>query len=184
MMDFDLIWPRFCWVLDDMRNGMAFFEGYVPILGETDLLGPLRKLIKRAENHTFRTSIWSSEATASDWDKEYSDDDYVAFFESGRIYTLHFDYEVRVGNTPLFLKLLFDRDKREVGKEPEVALEIVCYRETILAAPDTKRAIFDAVSELCTLKQLFHGDALFLGPDTFERPASRTSYSKDWLRIE
>lgn len=178
MMDFDEIWSQFSWVLEDMRNGMAFFEGYIPTLDENDLLASLQELIDRAEGHSFRSSTWSSDTTASDWDGEYSDAQYVAFFSSGRIYTLHFDYEVKVGGTPLSLKLMFDRHGRKV------ALEIVCYRDTILASPNPKRAIADAIAELRTLKQLFRGDALMLGPDTLERPASAIGYSKDWLRIE
>ena len=178
MMDFELIWPRFAWVLDEMRNGMAFFEGYVPVLGQPDLLSPLRKLIERAESHTFRTSIWSSETTESDWAPEHGAVDYVDFFESGRIHTLHFDYEVRAGATPLSLRLLFDKDG------DKVAMEVVCYRETILAAPDPRQAVSDAISEFGLLKRLFHGDALFFGPDTLDLPQSAEVYSREWLRIE
>src|SRR3546814_12495449 len=116
-MDFDEIWPRFSWVLEDMRNGIAFFEGYVPVLGEGDLLGPLQAIIERAESHSFRTSTWSSDTTPSDWEGEYSDSEYVSFFGPGRIYTLNFDYAGQVGETPLRLQLMFRSEERRGGQE-------------------------------------------------------------------
>ena len=182
MMRFDEIWPRFSWVIEEMRNGMCFFEGYVPSLGGSGLLDPLSKLMERADSHTFRMSTWSNETAASDWSRQYSVGEYVEFFESGGIHTLNFDYEVLASRTPLVLKLLFNRDRS--GGQSEVALEIVCYRDTLLSSPEPKQAIADAIAEFRALKFLFCGDALFLGPDTLDRPRSATDFSPEWLRIE
>lgn len=179
MMDFDDIWPHFSWVLDDMRDhGMVFFEGYIPILGQRELSAPLAALVDRAVSHTFMRSTWSNEADVSLWNQDHDTATYLSFFESRQILTLHFDYEACIGRTPLVLKLMFDRD------DSRTALEIICYRDAILASSDPKQAVADAIAEFRNLKQLFRGDALLLGPDTVDVPTSATEFPQVWLRIE
>jgi len=178
MMKFDEIWPHFSWVIEEMRDGMGFFEGYITSIGENNLLVPLSKLIWRARSHSFTSSAWSDETTEADRERDYDAADYVAFFDSGRIAMLDFEYEFRAGNADLDQKLMFDRD------EAGTALEIICFRDAILSSPEPKQVIADAISEFRHLKHLFQGDALFLGPDTLDYPQSATDYPRAWLKIE
>ncbi|NNE84815.1 MAG: hypothetical protein HKN28_12690 [Alphaproteobacteria bacterium] len=147
-------------------------------MAETNLIIPLLELGERANWHSLTAAIWSDETTESDWNKNYELAEYVAFFDSRKVVMLHFDYEIRVGNTNLSQRLMIEKFHRET------ALEIICYREPILSASNPKQAISDAVSEFRNLKRLFQGDALFLGPDTLNYPKSPTDYPKEWLKIE
>lgn len=179
MKNFDEIWPWFGPVMEEMKyEGMCFFEGYIPSIAERALLSPLSELEGRAKYCNCIMSTWSNETTELDWNKVYDLAEYVDFFSSGRILRLHFDYEVRSGGTNLSQKLMFDKDDRATS------LEIICYREPILSSPNPRQAVADAVSEICNLKRLFAGDALFLGPDTLDYPKSATDNPKEWLRIE
>ena len=109
MMNFDEIWPRFGDVVEDMRQGMAFFEGYIPRVAKCNLFSPLLELSERANTHSLECSIWSDESTESDWNKDYEMSEYVAFFGSGKIVTLHFDYEILTGSTNILHKPGFPR---------------------------------------------------------------------------
>lgn len=174
-MEFDEIWPLFDWVLDEMRSGMGFFEGYLPTI-RSDLLPPLTTLIDRSQSHDFTTSTWSNDTTETGGNTDYSVPEFIEFFRSGDIVMLDFDYTVQT--RALELRLMFEKD------DTGTALEIICYREPILGSDNPKEAVATAISEFRYLRRLFQGDALFIGPDTLDYPESATEYPKVWLRIE
>lgn len=177
-MNFNSIWPRFKWVIDELKEGMCFFEGYIPTISEDELLSPLSNLISRARNHSFKSSVWSNDTSESDWEKEYSHSQYVESFYSNKIHMLHFDYELETDAIVLSHRLIFERD------DVNTALEIICYRGPILESIDPKESVKTAICEFQFLKNLFKGNALFIGPDTLDYPSSSTEYPDLWIKIE
>jgi hypothetical protein len=178
-LTFDDIWPQFSWVIDELREeGMCFIEGYIPLIGQTDLLTPISELIGRSKCFDFSYSVWSENTTETERERDYSSAEYTELFRSNQVVTLHFDYEYETDHIVLNQKLMIEKN------DSEISLEIICYREAILQSDDSKEAVETALSEFRYLKHLFDGDALLIGPDTLDYPVSGTEFPKEWLRIE
>ena len=177
-MEFDEIWPRFSYVIDEMKDGMCFFEGYVPSVGDRNLLPLLSYVFEHANSHRVGHCVWSDDATDEEMAKGCDATSCVDLFDSGRVVLMSFNYEVQAGNTQLRHRLFFEKiDSR-------IPLEILCDRGPILSSPDPRAAVAEAVSEFRRLKRMFKGDALFVGPDTVQYPESADDYPSCWLRIE
>jgi hypothetical protein len=169
---------QFSWVLQDMREGGCFFEGYIPTIGVEDLWSALSNVLSNADHYTFQGSVWAEDTTKADWEKSWSPHQYVEFFHSGRIIVLCLSYGPVADNIALEQMLMFDKDERST------TLEIICYREPILEYPNPKEAVRTAIHGFRRLKSLFEGDALFIGPDNLDYPKSSAEYPSHWLRIE
>ena len=170
MMNFADIWSQFDWVIEDMKADMRFFGGYIPSISQTNLRSPFYKLISRAGVYNFTSSVWSNDTSKDDRENEYTPSQYVQLFQISRIVHLHFYYELETDNIVVNQKLMFKTSKGTTS------LKILCYREPILESGSPKEAVHAAISEFRYLKELFGGDALFIGADTL--------YPDDWLRIE
>ena len=175
--DFDTIWRKFDWVIDEMKNGMCFFEGYIPIVGASDLNQPLSIIKESSRSYDYSCSIWANDTSEEDWEQTYEASEYIGFFTEGRIVVLHFNYEYEVDGIMLNQKLMFDRNPMATS------LEIICYREAILESGSPKDTVATAISEFRRLKRLFQGDSLFIGPDTLDYPKSSNDYPGHWLKI-
>lgn len=179
MMNFEQIWSEFKWVIDEMKDGMCFFEGYIPSIGQEDLGKKLRKLIGASITCTFMDSVWSNDTTESDWEKEHTPSEYIEFFTSDKILILHLNYEKKTDDIVINLKLIFEKENGLLK-----TLEIICYRESILGSNNPEKAVEIVINELRYLNQLFKGDSLFIGPDTLNYPKNKNENLKEWLRIE
>jgi hypothetical protein len=179
MLDFEIIWSKFDWVIDDMKDGMCFFEGYIPSIDQSCLDSKLSEIAKVSQSYNLGTSVWSDSATEAEWEKEYSIPESIDHFRKGKIVLLHFNYEKKINKAILNFKLIFEKSNEAV-----TALDIICYREPILRNIDPKGAIEKSINELCLLKRLFHGDSLFIGPDNLNYPKNKDDIPKEWLKIE
>jgi hypothetical protein len=177
-LSFGDIWPQFDWVLEEMRSGMAFFEGYVTSIDHVQLLPGINELIGLASFHGFDSTVWANGTDSSVMKKDYTPDEYVRFFHEEIIVCLSFYYERKVPALELEQKLNFD-----LGP-PSTTMDMICFRDQFLESADPKAAVEAAIGEFRFLKQLFKGDALFIGPDTLDYPTSADNYSNAWLRIE
>lgn len=167
-------WAASDWMIDDMFNGgMCFFEGYVPAI-DLDLLDTVLPQLAGA-SIDFRCSTWSNDTNGSDWNRVYQLSEYVTFFRAGKILSLHADYTVAQAGFDFTLKLMF---------EPEGNLEIIFYRENLLPRTETRARFKAACHYLCHLKSVFHGAALFAGPDTLDYPQWPGSIPKEWFQLE
>lgn len=178
MVNFDDIWPQFNWVIEEMQDGMSLFEGYIPTIDQDELLDSLLEMIRRTRVHSLKSSIWSNDATDNEMKREYTPAQYVELFRANRIICLHFIYEMEADSITLEQMLMFEKD--DLG----IVLEIICYREPILGSDNYREAVSEAISEFRYLKQLFGGEALFIGPDTSSYPKSNTECPEEWLKIE
>ncbi len=178
-MNFEQIWPEFKWVIDEMKDGMCFFEGYIPTIGQEDLSKKLQKLIDASVTYTFMYSVWSNDTTESEWEKEYTLSEYIGFFSINKILLLHFNFEKKIDDIVINLKLIFEKENGILK-----TLEIICYREPILGSGNPKKAVEVAINELRYLRQLFEGDSLFIGPDTLNYPKNKNEHLKEWLKID
>ncbi len=177
-MNFNSIWSQFNWVIDKMKEGMCFFEGYIPGIGQDDLLFSLSELIRRTRIQSFKSSVWSNDISEAEREKEYTPSQYVELFHTNKIVLLGFYYELETDIVVINQKLMFEKTKAAT------ALEIICYREPILGSNNPKEAVRSAIREFQHLNHLFKGNALFIGPDTLSYPTSSTEYPNEWLRIE
>jgi len=177
MLSFDEIWPQFEWILEDMRSGVAFFEGYSPSIGRTDLLEALSE-VSLLYPSAFQNSFWLNHSNNNGWPRMLTPAGYVELFKSGKIITLSFEYGIEVRGFNLSLRILFEPN------ESETSLEILCYREPILNSGQPKAAVEAGIIEFRRLYRIFRGDALFLGPDTSNYPRTPDDYPDDWLRID
>ena len=176
-MEFDDIWTRFSHVIDEMKDGMCFFEGYVPSVGDHNLLPPLLGVFEGADIHRVGHCVWADDAA----DQKMADGNDMAScvdqFLAGRVPLLGFDYEFHTGRTKLQHRLFFEKI------DTRIPLEVLCDRGPILSSPDPRSAVADAISEFRRIKHLFQGDALFIGPDTVQYPESADDYPSCWLRV-
>lgn len=174
---FEEVWTQFQWVLAEMRGGMGFFEGYVPSVRPDGLLEALSG-VARLSSEAFAGSVWSNQASSAVVEGHRSPVQWVEHFRGGGITTLHFDYVAERGGADLSLKLMLDS---EAGA---TSLEVVCYREGILESGDPKGAVRAAIEEFMRLREVFRGDALFIGPETLNRPRGAEDVPGEWLRVE
>jgi len=166
-------WVDSQWIIDEMFNGgMCLFEGYIPSIDLDLLEESLPRLTDGAID--FRYSTWSDSTTESDWNRTYPSSDYVSFFHSGRIVLLHADYVADCDGHPFTFKLMF---------EPEGNLEVICYRENLLPRSETHDRFKAACHHLKDLYVLFHGEALFLGPDSQDYPEWPDFVPDEWQRL-
>ena len=177
-MTFEQIWLNFSWIIDEMKDGMCFFEGYIPSVETEDLQPRLSELINNSQSWSSLYSVWSNNTTKSDWERKYTISEYLEFFRAGKIILLHFDYERKTEGLSIHQKLIFEK----CGEI--LTLEIICYREAILESAYPKDALEKSISELRYIKKLFNGDSLFIGPDTLNYPKNKDDNPKEWLRIE
>lgn len=175
--DFDDIWSRFEWVIQDMNEGMSLFEGYIPAITQADLLPALLDLTRRMSDFSFAASVWADDASESERIMAHTPSDCVELFRSRKIVCLHCDYEVALNNVALAFKLIFEPN------DEATSLEIICYRDAILRSDDPKTAVHIAIDEFRNLNARFGGNALFIGPDTVEYPSIEPEHHGAWLRI-
>jgi hypothetical protein len=171
---FENIWRDFEWVLNDMRDGMVFLEGYLLKIKTEDLINHLRSIDKAINPESFQNPTWANKTTEKDWNKIYSPEEYVRLFKNGDILTLHFNYKKKIESDTLEIKLMF------AGAH----LEVVCYRDPILNSANPKQAIKAFIIHCEQLLSLFEGDSLFIGPDTLSYPDNAQNYPKEWIKIK
>ena len=177
-LSFDEIWPQFDWVLEEMRSGMAFFEGYVTTIDRERLLPGINELIRLSDFHGFDLTVWANGTDSIVMEEDYTPAEYVGFFNAGNIVTLSFYYERSYPALELEQKVNFEQE------QASTTMNMICFRDQFLERDDPMAAVRTAIEELRILKGLFRGDALFIGPDTLDYPISADDYPKAWLRIE
>lgn len=177
MKEFSDIWNDFEYVVEDMRNGMCFFEGYIMNVSEKRIEDGIKSLCCAPFNATLQLSTWSNESTEEEWQKSYTTEEYLEFYRVDKIVSLQPEYLTRQNGFELHLKLMIEK------WENFTVAEIICYRETILESAAPKRAINAAIIEFVRLKKLFGGSSLFIGPDTLNYPEDDETYPKEWIKV-
>lgn len=171
VLSFGQIWPQFEWVIEDMRDGMCFFEGYVPSVDQSRLLQSFSDVASPSPE-AFASSVWSNESTEADWAKCTTRSEFVQLFRAGSIVLLQFDYAPQVEDFDLNLRLILEPDTTKTS------LEIICYREPILESARPREAVGAGIVEFRRLRDAFHGDALLIGPDTVNYPRTANDYPR------
>jgi len=177
MNEFENIWKNFEYIIQEMRNGMAFFEGLILNVSQEKLEAGVRSLCNPPYNAKLGLSTWSNETTREEWEKIYQTDQYLEFYRLGKIITLQPEYITQKNGFELHLKLMIEE------WEDMVVAEIICYRGAILESSDPKRAVNAAIDEFIWLKELFRGSSLFVGPDNLNYPTNDENYPEEWIRI-
>ena len=177
MNDFEIIWEKFEYIIEEMLDGLAFFEGYLLNLSPEKLDSAILSLSSHPLNATFDFSIWSNESTKEEWEKSYTPEEYIEFFKSQKIILLQTEYLTFQNEFELHLKLIIEEWK------DNLIAEIICYRTPILSSHNPKYAIKAAITEFIRLKDLFGGGSLFIGPDTLKYPENNETYPSEWIKI-
>lgn len=177
MNDFEDIWKRFGYIIDEMRAGMAFFEGFILNVSEKKIEAGIQSLCSSPFNATLELSTWSNESTKEEWEKSYKTKEYLDLYRADKIITLQPEYLTCQNGLELHFKLMIEK-----WEEFTVA-EIICYRDPILDSIDPKRAVKTAINEFIRLRDLFEGSSLFIGPDTLNYPEDDETYPEEWIKI-
>lgn len=177
MQTFDDIWEEFNYIIEEMQDGMCFFEGYILDNSRSNLRKSLLKLNNLSNGMDFVYSNWANDTTEEDWNKIYSVEEYIHFFENDKITMLCPEYEIALKDITLHFKLMIGNWGEELN------IEIICYRASILDSKNPKLAVKSAIEEFCKLKEIFEGKALFVGPDTLDYPIDDKNYPKEWIKI-
>ncbi len=177
MNDFKNIWKNFEYVIDEMRTGMGFFEGFILNVSEEKIEAGIRSLCSSPFNAKLELSTWSNESTKEEWEKSYKTEQYLEFYRVDKIITLQPEYLTYQNGFELHLKLMIQK------WEAFTVAEIICYRDPILDSIDPKRAVNAAINEFIRLKDLFEGSSLFIGPDTLNYPENDETYPEEWIKI-
>ncbi len=178
IMSHDEIWMEFEWVIEELRQGMSFFEGLVPCISTDNLLETMSNLSSRVQDFSLESSVWNDETPESIYTRRHDLRTYIDYFFSRQILLLNFDYELPRNDITLNHKLIIE--PIDVGTR----LEIICYREPILKSKNVREATFTAIEEFRYLRSIFEGDKLFIGPDILDYPTSDTEEHDLWLRVE
>ncbi len=165
-------------LIDDIKDGACFFEGYIPSIDKDDLNGKLLQLMGESIRHTFIFSVWSDDSTEAEWEQEYPLSKYIDYFNTKKILILHYSYEKIIQGISFNIKLMFE-DLSESR-----TCEIICYSEPILESNNPPEAIKIAIGELRHLRSVFEGDSLFIGHATLNYPKTKDDDLREWLRIE
>jgi hypothetical protein len=177
MNEFKNIWNKFEHVIDEMRTGMGFFEGFILNVSEEKIEAGIRSLCSAPFNAKLELSTWSNESTKEEWGKSYKTEEYLEFYRRKKIITLQPEYLTYQNDFELHLKLMIEK------WEAFTVVEIICYRDQILDSIDPKRAVKAAINEFIRLKNLFEGTSLFIGPDTLNYPENDETYPEEWIKI-
>ncbi len=177
MQTFDDIWQEFSYIIEEMQDGMCFFEGYILDNSQSNFRDSLLKLSNLSKGMSFDYSSWANDTTEEDWNKIYSIEEYIHFFDNGKITTLCPEYQMVLKDITLHFKLLIDNWRERLN------IEIICYRAPILDSTNPKLAVKTAIEEFWKLKELFEGKALFVGPDTLDYPINDKIYPEEWIKI-
>ena len=177
MNEFRDIWNDFEYIIEDMRTGMAFFEGFILNVSEKKLEQGIKSLCSPPFNANLELSTWSNESTKEEWEKSYKTEEYIEFYQVDKIVMLQPEYLTRQNDFEVHLKLMIEK------WEACTIAEIICYRDPILESDDPKRAVNAAIIEFVRLKKLFGGSSLFIGPDTLNYPEDDETYPKEWIKI-
>jgi hypothetical protein len=177
MNNFETVWEKFSYVLEEMRNGMAFFEGFILNVSLDTIDSGIKSLCSPPYNATLNLSTWSNDSSKEDWARNYSVEKYVELYKTGKIITLQPEYLTHRNGHLIHLKLMVEE------WEDKAIIEIMCYRDLILNSPTPKLAVHAAILEFIRIKELFLGSTLFIGPDTLNYPESDNYYPKEWIKI-
>ncbi len=177
LLSFEDIWKNFEYVIEDMNEGMAFFEGYIIDVSMNGIKSGLQCLLPDPTKITYEFSIWSDDSTKEDWNKTNNSEQYFDFFKSGKIVVLQTEYLTTQNGFELHLKLMIE------SWDDGGTIEIICYRDPILESASPKLAVKAALSEFMRLKKLFNGGPLFLGPDTLDYPKNGEIYPDFWIKL-
>ena len=87
---------------------------------------------------------------------------------------LHVDYLMACSGYEFAIKLII---------EPDANLEVIIYRENFLPRNETQERFEVTCYHLKYLHRLFHGPALFIGPDTLNYPKWPDVVPDEWQRL-
>ena len=176
MDGFEKIWEEFSYVIEEMRDGMGFIEGFILDVAEERLDAAIHTLCSAPMNAQL-SATWSNEPRKADWDKKYSPAEYLRLFQAGKIVTLKPQLNTVRDGIPLEMMLMIEK------WDDQIIIEIICYRETILSNTNPKIAVRAAVLEFAELRRQFGGSALFIGPDNLDYPKDADTYPPHWIKI-
>lgn len=179
-MDFEKLWPDLEWVIDELKDGMSFFEGYVTSIAPNRIAAGVSKIDETAVRCDYHQHLWSSDVVQADQVQEYSPEEYERRFREEQIVLFCVDYEKKITGNTFNFKLVIE----ENDAPSSTSLEILCYGEAVLNSSSPKAAIEKVIPECCDLCELFEGDALFIGPDTIHYPRSKDDKLQEWTRIK
>ncbi len=175
---FESIWKDFSYILDEMKDGVCYFEGYIPNISIQDFKIKLLTLTEEPSKLDFSSTVWSDDSSDSEINKQHEIDDLISLFKNQKIVSLAVNYDKQFANDKLSFRLLFDYWNNRYD------LEIICYRENVLQSNNPKEAIYQAVLHFQKLKILFNGPAFFLAETINESPENIEEYPDYWIRIE
>jgi hypothetical protein len=176
-INFKELWPQISWFIDDMRSGVAFWEGYILARGASQLEDSLQSIIKRAKSYSYEYSCWSNDADESLYKSvsQYRDDEWISFFHNDLIIILHLDYTTFVDGTELVNKLMISKNQDDLD------IEVICYREPILESPNPKSILKKSYSELIDLFHIFRGYSVYVSSDNLDYPVE--NHPETWIRV-
>ncbi len=177
MYNFEKVWEKFNYIIEEMQDGVCFFEGYILNVSMKKLEEGIKSLCTTPFNAMLDYSVWSDESTKEEWAKSYKPEQYLDLFKANKIICLQPEYLTIQHEYKLHIKLMIDTI------DDKTTIEIICYRDPILDSKDPKQAIDAAIMEFIRLKKLFGGSSLFIGPDTLSYPEDDQTYPDEWIKV-
>ena len=125
MDGFEKIWEEFSYVIEEMRDGMGFFEGFILDVAEERFDAAIHTLCSTPLNAQL-SATWSNETTKADRAKKYNTTEYLQLFHAGKVVTLKPQLNTVRDGIPLEMMLMIEK------WDDQMIIEIICYRENYL----------------------------------------------------
>jgi len=155
-------------LLDMRENGMCFHEGYLLGVLFSSLISQLKRM--KDSNPSFRIRF------VDDQGENIPTNDIIEEFEY-----FHATYSRKHNGCLFHYQLITFESERP--NPPGYEVEIVCDRIGITDSDDPETAIRLSAKEFFRLHKVLNASALFLGPDTVQKPSLDRANDKNWMRV-